>query len=496
MSQPDPPGATGAVLDPARFDAERTGFFRFRRLADKFLVTNDFGKWRFLTEGELQAFISGGLDKSSALYTRLAADGFVRDRMDFDGLTASWRRRHRFLWQGPSLHVVVATLRCNHRCLYCQANSVPMNDESCDMSVETARKVVDRIFESSSPAITIEFQGGEPLVNWPVVEFIVQYAHQKNRKAGKGLWINLVTNLSLLDERKLDFLLKNGVNFCTSLDGPEDLHNKNRLFVGGNSYADTVRWFKVIHEKTKRKMFRIDALLTVTRFSLPRYKDIVDEYVKLGSRGVFIRPVNPFGLARDTWDRIGCSAGEFVDFYRGAFDHILAVNKRRPFFEQTARIFLAKIMTDQDPNFLDMRSPCGAGVGQIAYNFDGGVYACDEGRMFSRMGDESFRIGGVAEGSYKDCVGHPAVRAIAVASCLDNQIECSQCAYKPYCGVCPIQCYAEQGDIMGRMPSNTRCRINKGIQDLLFERLKDGRYDKIFQRWLKAKEPRSAYQKQ
>ncbi|MFA6316883.1 MAG: His-Xaa-Ser system radical SAM maturase HxsB, partial [Elusimicrobiota bacterium] len=421
---------TGAVLDPGKLDSARTGFFRFRRLGDRFLVTNDFGRWCFMSDAEFQDFVAGRLDQSGPLYSRLVSDGFIRDRMDFEALAAVWRKRNRFLWQGPSLHVVVATLRCNHRCLYCQANSVPMKDSNCDMSLETARKVVDRIFESSSPAVTIEFQGGEPLVNWPVVEFIVKYAHEKNAKAKKGLWINLVTNLSLLDKKKLDFLLKNGVNFCTSLDGPADLHNKNRVYVGGSSHAETAKWFKVIQERTKRKMFRIDALLTVTRFSLGRAKEIVDEYVRLGARGIFMRPVNPFGLARETWDKIGYTPAEFVDFYRQAFDHILEVNRRRPFWEQTARIFLAKMLTDVDPNFLDMRSPCGAGVGQIAYNFDGGVYACDEGRMFSRMGDESFRIGSVHEGSYQDCVGNPAVRAISVASCLDNHMKCSRCAYE------------------------------------------------------------------
>ncbi|MBI5622539.1 MAG: hypothetical protein HY924_02310, partial [Elusimicrobia bacterium] len=45
-------------------------------------------------------------------------------------------------------------------------------------------------------------------------------------------------------------------------------------------------------------------------------------------------------------------------------------------------------------------------------------------------------------------------------------------------------------------PSNTRCRINMGIQDVLFERLGRGKYDKIFHRWLKQKEPRSPYLKQ
>ena len=145
-------------------------------------------------------------------------------------------------------------------------------------------------------------------------------------------------------------------------------------------------------------------------------------------------------------------------------------------------------------NFLDLLA-CGAGIGQIAYNFDGGLYTCDEGRMFSRMGDESFRIGSVNDGSYLESVSHPAVRAISVASCLDNQVRCSQCAYKPYCGICPIQCYAEQGDIMGRMPSNSRCRIQMGILDILFERLRDPKIEKIFRKWIRERKEPVLYQR-
>lgn len=486
--------APAAALDPSKFNAEKAGFFRFRRLGDRYLITNDYGRHCLLSEADFRRFIEGALDARTPLYAKLAQDGFIRDRMDFEALTSVWRRRNRFLWIGPSLHIVVVTLRCNQRCLYCQANSVPMKDHSCDMSLETAEKVVDRVLEATSPSVTLEFQGGEPLANWPVVKFIIESVHRKNRKAGKSLWINLVSNLALLDDEKLGFLLKNRVNFCTSIDGPADLHDKNRVFVGGSSHADVVRWFRQIHKKTAKKTFRIDALLTVTRYSLRRYKDIVDQYLELGARGLFLRPLSRLGLACETWDKIGYEPDQFLEFYRQSLDYILEVNKRRNFIERAASIYLAKILSDEDPNFLDIRSPCGAAIGQIAYNFDGGIYTCDEGRMFSRMGDDSFRIGSVSEGSYQEAVSHPAVRAISVASTLDNQVKCSSCAYKPYCGVCPIQCYAEQGDIMGRMPTNSRCRLSMGIMDYLFEKLKDPKNETIFRRWIRTKQDTGLYQ--
>lgn len=480
--------------EPIAFEPEAAAPFRFRQLGERYLITNDFGRHRFLTEEELRAFVGGKLEPGP-LVEDLASDGFLRGRMEFDALVERWRRRQAFLFQGPTLHVVVVTLRCNHRCLYCHASSVPMKDSSTDMTEETARKVVDRIFETTSGAVTIEFQGGEPLANWPIVKFVVEYARRKNETAGKSLWLNLVSNMSLMDDEKLDWLFERGVNFCTSLDGPADLHDKNRPFAGGASQAVTAKWWKKIRGKTAGRVFRIDALLTTTRLTLERGKDVVDEYLRLGARGVFLRPLNPFGMARATWSRIGYTAEEFLAFYEKTLDYILEVNKTRPFFEQQARLFLAKIMTDDDPNFLDLRSPCGAGIGQVAYNYDGRIYTCDEGRMLSRMGDESFSIGEAGQGSYAEQAGHPVVKALAVASCLDNQPSCSECAYKLYCGVCPIQCYSEQGDIMGRMPSNTRCKINKGVLDILFRRLDEPGNRKIFARWLKRRDPDVLYQR-
>ena len=48
--------------------------------------------------------------------------------------------------------------------------------------------------------------------------------------AHKIIRYSLVTNLSLMDEEKLEFILDNGIQVCTSLDGPEDLHDHNRLW--------------------------------------------------------------------------------------------------------------------------------------------------------------------------------------------------------------------------------------------------------------------------
>jgi sulfatase maturation enzyme AslB (radical SAM superfamily) len=69
-----------------------------------------------------------------------------------------YAKKNSFLQYGPSLHIIVTTLRCNHKCQYCHAAVAPMTAENMDMTEETAKKVVDTIFYTSNPNLTIEFQ--------------------------------------------------------------------------------------------------------------------------------------------------------------------------------------------------------------------------------------------------------------------------------------------------------------------------------------------------
>jgi sulfatase maturation enzyme AslB (radical SAM superfamily) len=53
---------------------------------------------------------------------------------------------------------MVVTIRCNHKCQYCHAAAANMKTKNVDMTKDTAKKVIDTIFYTTSPEITIEFQ--------------------------------------------------------------------------------------------------------------------------------------------------------------------------------------------------------------------------------------------------------------------------------------------------------------------------------------------------
>lgn len=474
----------------------QTNLFRWRKVGARHVVTNDHGAHAFLTDAQLEQLISGRVKAGTPLFDELREKGFLLAEGDLQRVADAYDRKVSFLYRGPVLHILVVTLRCNEVCTYCHASRSNMNETEVDMSITTAEKCVDMALRSPSDTITIEFQGGEPLANFEVVQHVVEYGSAQASSKGKRVMFSLVSNLAMLDEAKLAWLVQHRVQISTSLDGPKELHDKNRKLAGSSAYDRTVFWMKRINQAyvdagLDPQLYHVEALATITREHLSKAKELVDEYVKNGCRAVFLRPLNPFGFAKKTGVKVGYSAAEFLAFYNEALDYVLQLNRQGvEILERLSAIFLTKILTPDDPNYLDIRSPCGAGIGQIAYNHDGSIFTCDEGRMVYQMGDEVFRIGSVDNLTLKDVVTSETVKSLAMASCLDSIPGCASCAYKPFCGTCPVFNYTEQGHIFPQNSTNPRCTIYMGVQDRIFRELMsdDSAIKDVFQRWVVVKD--------
>jgi len=476
-------------------DADKLGYFRYGTLRDgRTIVTNDAGEWSVLSDDEFTSLLAGEVTSEHPRYLEFQDKGFIRQELDAELMATKVRRKKRWLGQGPHLHIIIATLRCNQSCKYCHASRTDMARVDPDMSMETAKGAVDLAMKSPSPYINFEFTGGEPTVNMPVVKFVIEYSREKNRNEKKALDHSIVTNMTYMTEETAEWLLANDVWVCTSLDGPEDLHNWNRAWrKGGNAYDNVIKWISYFNRRYVEmgrdpELYHVDALMTTTRKTLDNWKELIDLYVSMGIRNIHIRPLNPFGFAQKTWRVIGYSMEEYLDFYNKALDYILELNKQGvQIMEGTAATLLKKILTPDDPNFVDIRSPIGSGTGQIAYSYDGKIYPSDEGRMVAGMGDDFFLIGKVGESSYEEIVNHPTNRALALASILDGLPQCSDCWNAPFCGVRPLHNYMNLGDLFGQRPLTPKCTEHMTLTRTLIDRLDrdaDGTIETTFRRWV------------
>ena len=167
--------------------------------------------------------------QGGALFNRLFERGLIVDAGNIRRVIDGYRNLNANLFTDTSLHIAVVTKRCNLRCTYCHAEGGASSE---DMSIETACRVLQYLFDVRNNSVTLEFQGGEPLLNWPAVKFMTEHARKFNT-LGKNLNIVIVTNMLLMDDEKIRFLADHDVVVCTSLDGPADIHDKNRVDVAG-----------------------------------------------------------------------------------------------------------------------------------------------------------------------------------------------------------------------------------------------------------------------
>lgn len=452
--------------------------FRFARIPGidgKVLAVTEAGEHLFLTDAELRELTGGTLDPASDVYADLEAKHFLTrgdSALAIRMTAAKLRTRKSFLRGGPALHVFVVTLRCDHSCRYCQVSRRSAEATMFDMSAQTAQAAVELMFATPAPALTVEFQGGEPLLAFPRIRQIVEAIEARKQTDGRSVIYSMTSTLQQVDDDVLAFLHRYDFRLSTSLDGPAALHDANRPRPGGGSHARTVAAIERVCDALGPQA--VSALTTLTRAGLDHPEAIVDEYVRLGFKSVFLRPLSPFGFAAKAADRIGYSTADFLRFYERALDRILDLNRRGIAIQEAyAGFLLAHILTPFPTGYVDLRSPTGAGLGAVVYNYDGGVYASDESRMLAEMGDDSFRLGAVTD-TWAELLASPAMRLALGTGVAEALPGCSDCAFLPYCGADPVFNLAHEGDPVGHRPSNAHCAKHTGLFHILFRRLASG----------------------
>lgn len=459
----------------------KLNYFNFKENKNNYLITNDIGKYNFLSKQDFKNLIQRK-ELTPELKHELIENGFIyegNEEIFASNQAMKLRRAKEYLLVPTTLHIFVVSKNCNFNCIYCQAGNLNQK-ENYNMSKETAKKAVEIAMESPSRYLTFEFQGGEPLMNFETIKYIIEYS--KSISNGKYIEYNLVSNLTLLTDEMIEFFIDNEVTICTSIDGNRELQNKNRPYKNADSYQETINQIK----KLKESQIIVNAIETTTKYSLSKYKEIVDEYIELGLESIFIRPLTKLGKADNNWENVGYKAEEFLGFYKKALDYIIEKNKQGIFLsEGHSNIFLRKILLNQPVNYMELRSPCGGAIGQLAYYYDGNIYTCDEGRMLSEMGDDSFKLGNVYENTYKELMQCDCTKAMCVSSCIECLPYCSTCAYMPYCGTCPVINLAQDDNIFPQNPQEYRCKIYGGILDILFNYIeKEPDVVEIFKRWI------------
>lgn len=138
--------------------------------------------------------------------------------------------------------ILQVTQQCNLRCSYCPYSGGYYNREHANkkMNFDIAKRAIDFYMNRStdSDAISVSFYGGEPLLEFELIKKCIDYVESKAE--GKKAFFNMTTNATLLTPEIVRYMQQHNIDLMISLDGPEQVHDKNRDFYGGKGTFETV----------------------------------------------------------------------------------------------------------------------------------------------------------------------------------------------------------------------------------------------------------------
>jgi len=236
---------------------------------------------------------------------------------------AAW---HRLVDQpfAPECLTLYLSNRCNLACAYCYAADPPAQSSRragrpvlAERPVLAATRLVAwHCARKHKPLRVVLHGGGEPTLEWPLVQRLVQITRHVANEAGVPWWGYIATN-GVLSPQRAAWLSKHFNQIALSCDGPEDIQNRQRSFPGGSSTTKAV-------ERTAAILADNGASLTVratiTRYSLDRQVEIVNYlHRSLGATEIRFEPVYRAPVPEQ---RFGPDdAPRFID-------HFLAAQKR------------------------------------------------------------------------------------------------------------------------------------------------------------------------
>lgn len=432
--------------------------WRSRKVKDRYFLSNDEGSWALLSDDEFAALRSVALPKG--LHDRLEERGLIITERNAGCVMRSYKRWSSNYFIGPSLHILGMTRRCNLKCHYCHAAVVAEDADRSkfDMSLETAKAIVEFGFQSPSPRIHFEFQGGEASLNLEAVQYVHTFASLMNLKHRKKLTFSIVTNGVTMSDELVDWLLDSGVQATTSVELPSDEPGAHlRLDREGRSHASEV-WANRARLEAAGRF--VPQLIVIARNNLHLMREHIDAAVESGQDSIFFSPVQKLGFAKGKWAEVGIEMDDFYERYAEAMDHLFSWWDKGVLIEERYfSLALEKLFGERDTKYTDWRTPNGMVFTVLAYDQHGNVYACDEGR-----GHSDFRIGNVREHSLNEVISSP--RAIELVShSLREHPECMACGYRAFCGVSPIVSKGEFGRLDSPPFASSTCQRTLDLMD-------------------------------
>ena len=363
------------------------------------------------------------------------------------------------------------TQECNLRCKYCVYSGLYNNrtHSKSEMSIDIAKRAIDFLIDNSgnNEAIDIGFYGGEPLLRFPFIEKCIDYA--KKEGEGKRLTFSITTNGTLITEKMIERFIESNVELTISIDGPETIHNRNRIMRNGEgSFKLLISKLDMINRRYPEYAKNISYNIVIDQ-----REDDLDEIEKFISKSEIIN--NSFITATTIStegtkeDIISCNAFRTKNRY-GEFRYMLSLINRLSRDEPGLQLWqgafkkLEQFAIDSTKNTRSLGKkehhggPCIPGQLRLLVNTNGDFLPCER----VNEENEAMIIGNIEEGfDYKK------ISELLNIGKLTEE-ECKDCFAIRHCTIC-----AASTDCNGKLSKDMKLRACEESRYNFSEMLKD-----------------------
>ena len=361
----------------------------------------------------------------------LKAQGKLFSEDKFKPLAGKLKEKSAGVIKALCLHVAHT---CNLNCSYCFASQGKYHGDRAIMSYEVGKRALDFLVENSGTRrnLEVDFFGGEPLMNFGVVKYLVAYARSIEKEKNKNFRFTLTTNGLNITDEVIDFANKEMSNVVLSLDGRKEVHDRFRVDLAGKgSYDRIVPLFQKFVEKRGGKNYYMRG--TFTHYN-PDFLNDIKAMLDLGFTEISMEPVvcaenDPSALTAE--DR---------EIVKKQYEDLAKLMLKRRNAGKPFTFYHYMIDLKGGPCIYKRVSGCGSGTEYMAVTPWGDLYPCHQ-----FVGEEKFRLGSVFEG-----VTNLEKQNEFAACNVYAREECADCWAKLYCaGGCAANAYHATGSVNG-----------------------------------------------
>lgn len=305
--------------------------------------------------------------------------------------------------------MLMITHRCNLKCSYCYETHKDMQD----MSIEDAKTIIrkEAEFVKQSPnfeEIQIDFMGGEPLINFPLIKEVVEWLESG---AIDVPWICFAsTNGTLIDEEMAKWLEEHHRSLIlgASYDGTPQMQSRNR---GSDQYKIDLDFFRRLWPDQTFQM-------TISRETLPHLAEGVLQVQKKG-----YRIVASLAQGVDWTEEDALEYRRQLQILKKAYLEDLSLKPLN-------RLVKLLDIHNEDGSQRKQVQLCGSGLNMVTYDIDFKRFGC---HMFTPIvtGDRAI---GVDDIKWDDQE-------------LMRDTYCEECVLRNFCPTCPGFNYKYRGDL-------------------------------------------------